>query len=194
LGIYVDLLGLVRFRPVVVSANSVTYSPLRRPTVLHLNWRDFDAAAPELAARGRQRLESTHVALLGTLRADGSPRISPVEPYLIATELLFGVMRSAKTLDLARDARCTLHSSVSDPNGSEGEFKVFGRAVPVTDPSVRDADDAAWWASYPREAADVFSIEIESAVFVAWNSADSSFEVTSWSPATGVRKRSASYP
>ncbi len=48
-------------------------------------------------------------------------------------------MRSQKTHDLLRDARCVLHSSVSDINGSEGEFKLYGRAVQVDD-RVREGD------------------------------------------------------
>ena len=41
--------------------------------------------------------------------------------------------RSVKALDLLRDPRCVVHSTVSDRLGSEGEFKVYGRAVEVTD-------------------------------------------------------------
>jgi pyridoxamine 5'-phosphate oxidase-like protein len=159
-----------------------------------VNWVDFEAAAPELAGLGRERFERTGVALLGTLRRDGSPRISPVEPYLVQSELLFGVMRSAKGSDLSRDPRVTLHSSVSDPNGKDGEFKLFGRAVLVTDPAVRDGDYEAWWKSYPAEAADVFALDVESAAFVSWNFDSMTFEVTRWSLASGMTKRSASYP
>jgi hypothetical protein len=57
-----------------------------------MNWREFEAAAPELAALGRTRFEATGAALLGTLRADGFPRINPVEPYLAAGQLLLGLL------------------------------------------------------------------------------------------------------
>jgi predicted pyridoxine 5'-phosphate oxidase superfamily flavin-nucleotide-binding protein len=64
-------------------------------------WRDLEAAAPEIARLGRERFERARVALLGTLRKDGSPRISPVEPYLTQGHLLFGTMSwSLKTRDL----------------------------------------------------------------------------------------------
>jgi len=45
-----------------------------------LDYRDVEQGAPELARLGRARLDATRLAMLGTLRRDGSPRISPVEP------------------------------------------------------------------------------------------------------------------
>ncbi|MEX2547455.1 MAG: pyridoxamine 5'-phosphate oxidase family protein [Chloroflexota bacterium] len=157
-------------------------------------WRDFEAAAPELARVGRGRFEATRVALLGTVRRDGSPRISPVEPYFVNGELLFGVMRSAKGVDLERDPRCALHSSVSDPNGSEGEFKLSGRAVLVSDAALRDARPDTWWNSFPVEAATVYSLDVESAAFVGWNFENMTYELTRWSQSAGVSKETAAYP
>jgi hypothetical protein len=159
-----------------------------------LNWHDFETAAPELAALGRERFERTNVMLLGSLRADGSPRISPVNPYLVAGELLFGAMHSAKSADLLRDARCTLHSAVSDGDGSEGEFKLFGRAVLVSDPAVRDVDASAWWHSYPPDKAYVFAMDIASAAFVGWDFANSRYNLISWSPGASLQRRSTVYP
>ncbi|HWJ31924.1 MAG TPA: pyridoxamine 5'-phosphate oxidase family protein, partial [Gaiellaceae bacterium] len=90
-------------------------------------WHEFEAAAPTLAQAARARFAGTSIALLGTVRADGSPRISPIEPYFTASHLLFGAMtRSAKTRDLERDARCTLHNAISDPTAGEAEFKLYG--------------------------------------------------------------------
>ena len=43
------------------------------------NWQAFSQQAPELAAFGRSRFGSG-VAYLGTLRADGGPRVHPVTP------------------------------------------------------------------------------------------------------------------
>ena len=49
-------------------------------------------------------------------------------------QLYLGMMwRSRKALDLIRDSRCVVHSTVSDRLGSEGEFKVYGRAAEVKD-------------------------------------------------------------
>jgi hypothetical protein len=157
-------------------------------------WREFETAAPELAALGRRRFEATNVALLGTLRRDGSPRISPVGPHLVLGHLLFGVMRSQKEADLARDSRCVLHSSVSQVNGSEGEFKLFGRALPVTDPALLGGDYEAWWKEYPPDRSSVFSLDIEAAVFIAWDAANGRYEATRWSASEGLLQRAESYP
>src|SRR5262245_66489877 len=76
------------------------------------------------------RLNSAHVALLGTLRRDGSPRISPIEPYIVEGQLLIGAMAwSAKVGDLRRDPRYVLHSVVTGPDSGEGELKLYGPAV-----------------------------------------------------------------
>ena len=41
-----------------------------------MNWAEFAEAAPELAEFGRERLEKHDLLLLGTIRNDGSARIS----------------------------------------------------------------------------------------------------------------------
>jgi Pyridoxamine 5'-phosphate oxidase len=121
-----------------------------------MTWRDLEAGAPEIARLGKERLDQTRVALLGTLRKDGSPRISPVEPFLTQGHLLFGAMSwSTKTRDLLHDPRCVLHSTVSDPDSGEGELKLYGRAAGVHD-EIRDGVPDAWWVGRPSEAASVF--------------------------------------
>jgi hypothetical protein len=57
-----------------------------------MTWHDLETAAPEIGRLGKERLDEARVALLATLRSDGSPRISPVEPYLSQGHLLFGAM------------------------------------------------------------------------------------------------------
>jgi hypothetical protein len=163
---------------------------LERP----MNWAEFEQSAPDLAQQGRERFERTHVALLGTLRADGSPRISPIEPFLIANRLVIGVMRSAKGNDLARDARCTLHSSITDINGSEGEFKVFGRAVPVLERDLAGADADAWWHGRPTASSALYSIDITGATFVSWDSRGGQMSVRNWSAQGTAKETSRAYP
>ncbi len=104
-----------------------------------VGWAHFAGAAPELAAKGLARFDATGLSLIGTLRRDGSPRISAVEPFVFEGELALGMMwRSVKALDLLRDPRCVVHSTISDKAGTEGEFKVYGRAVAVDDLSTRE--------------------------------------------------------
>ena len=135
-------------------------------------WAEFAEAAPELASLGEAQFARTGLALVGTLRRDGWPRISPVEPFIANGQLYLGMMwRSAKALDLLRDPRCTVHSTVSDRNGTEGEFKVYGRAVEVTDPKeLRQFCDAVYAAIGLRiedmeGQGHCFAIAIESVVF-----------------------------
>ena len=76
--------------------------------------------------------------MLATLRKNGWPRISPVEPLFFNGHLYLGMMwHSQKALDLLRDSRCSIHNAVSDRHASEGEFKVYGRASDITDPDER---------------------------------------------------------
>ena len=133
-------------------------------------WHQFAAQAPELAALGEAQFARTGLALVGTLRRDGWPRISPVEPYIVDGQLYLGMMwRSVKALDLLRDPRCVVHSTVSDREGTEGEFKVYGRAVEVTDLEERGRFGDAVYAAIgfrPEEPEyHCFVIAIESVAF-----------------------------
>src|SRR5205823_4219731 len=157
------------------------------PAAGQMSWRDLEADAPSLAREGWARFARTRVALLGTLREDGSPRISPIEPYLIAGELVVGVMPSPKLEDLRRDPRCALHSSVSDVNGSDGEFKVHGRAGSTGEPAILEAD-GAWWAGRPAAQAGVFVIEIDEAVLVTWSVDQGLMSTRRWSPGAALRE------
>jgi hypothetical protein len=88
-----------------------------------MKWSDFVAASPKLAALGEERMEQHGVILLGTLRRDGPPRITPVEPLIVDDELELGMMwPSKKAFDLLRDPRCQVHTVITDRNGTEGEF------------------------------------------------------------------------
>jgi Pyridoxamine 5'-phosphate oxidase len=157
-------------------------------------WRDLEKAAPDIARLGRERLEGARVALLGTLRKDGSPRISPVEPFLCRDHLLFGSMSwSLKTRDLRRDPRCVLHSAVSDPDAGEGELKLFGRAEEVAD-ELREGCSEGWWIGRPREQAAVFSLAIDQATFISWATDRDEMTVKRWSPRLGYRETTRRYP
>jgi general stress protein 26 len=103
-------------------------------------WSEFAEAAPETAALFLRRLETTGMALLATVRRDGSPRISPLEPDVSAGRLWLGSMPdSTKSRDLRRDPRCCLHSATEDKNVQNGDAKLFGRALEVTDVDERTA-------------------------------------------------------
>jgi hypothetical protein len=125
------------------------------------SWRAFRVAAPELGSKAEALFERSGVILLGTVRKDGSPRISPVEPLIVGHDLYLGMMwQSLKALDLLRDPRCALHSSISDRMAREGEFKLHGRVSEVRDMEERARYCAALKAKIgwrPRSRASISS-------------------------------------
>jgi hypothetical protein len=160
-----------------------------------MSWRALEVEAPEIARLGRERLEQAGIALLGTLREDGSPRINPVEPHVVDGQLLFAAMaRTPKARDLLRDPRCALHSAVCDPEGSEGELKLSGRAKVVDDPDLRERPPGAWWVGRPAEQARVFSLAIERAAFVSWDTGRGVMIVRRWAPELGFALVERAYP
>ena len=158
-----------------------------------MRWQDLEASAPEIARLGKERLVHARVALLGTLRKDGSPRISPVEPYLSQGHLLFGAMSSSlKTRDLLRDSRCVLHSAVTSPDEAEGELKLYGDAVEADD-QIRDSC-RGWWFERPRATATVFVLHVEQAAFVSWDIERGQMIVRRWSAKRGYAEGARAYP
>jgi hypothetical protein len=82
--------------------------------------------------------------MLGTLRRNGWPRISPCELDLVGDELLLGMRwQSPKARDLLRDDRCVLHNCTSHRDGTEGDFKLYGRARDEQDPALHEANRGA---------------------------------------------------
>src|SRR3954465_11775913 len=138
-----------------------------------MTWEEFRNACHELAALGEERFRTREVLLLGTLRRNGWPRISPVEMDFVDGELLVGMMpRSPKALDLLRDPRYVAHSAVSTRHGTEGDFKLYGEALPVDDPGRRAAYRAAikarigWGPGEPDYP--LFALGVQSAGFVVF--------------------------
>src|SRR3954447_26094731 len=96
------------------------------------SWNETEEAAPELAAAVRGRFEAHGLGLLATLRRDGSPRISGIEPLFASGELWLGMMpASRKSADLLRDPRLALHSATVDKDVADGDAKIFGRAEAI---------------------------------------------------------------
>lgn len=112
-----------------------------------VNWAVFEAEAPDLAARVRARFEAHKHLLIATLRRDAAPRLSGIEVTIALGELWLGMMPgSMKGRDLLRDPRFALHSAPLDLELFEGDAKVSGRALEVTDPAVL----ADYWGALGR--------------------------------------------
>jgi hypothetical protein len=101
-------------------------------------WTDFAAAAPRIAeVFARRHAAAGNLCMLGTLRADGWPRISPMEPRFLEGDLwLVGMPGTAKFADLQRDPRFALHTATVDTQVTEGDAKIWGRVEDVRDESL----------------------------------------------------------
>ena len=97
-----------------------------------MRWAQFVQECPELAEIARSWIADRHILLLGTLRSDGTPRISAVECDLVGDDLCTGMIwQSVKALDLLRDPRMTVHSLPPGMSNPEGDLKFYGTAVPI---------------------------------------------------------------
>lgn len=154
-------------------------------------WQEFEDQAPVLAAAVKGRLEEHGLGLLATLRHDGSPRISGIEPLIAAGELWIGMMPgSRKGADLRRDSRFALHSATADKNVTEGDAKLSGRAVTVTDGATVDAFRAAFrehTGYLPEGPIELFRATIDEASFL--RPAGDHLEIDSWRAGGPVQRR-----
>jgi hypothetical protein len=158
-----------------------------------MTFSEFELSAPDIARPLRARFESTGLCILATLRADGAPRLSPIEPSIQDDRLYLGMMPgSMKARDLQRDGRCALLTTVADKMDTSGEGKLFGTAVEVTDPDeVRRVLAAAIAATDLNVEAfagsHVFEVLVSGA---AWQHVDGDTWVTlSWVQGRPVRRR-----
>jgi hypothetical protein len=103
-----------------------------------ISWMDFKAQQPELARQGAGLLYHYGVGLafLGTIRADGGPRLHPMCPLLTDTGLYAFIIPSPKQQDLHRDGRYAMHSFPLEDN--EDAFYLSGAASYVSHPQIRD--------------------------------------------------------
>jgi predicted pyridoxine 5'-phosphate oxidase superfamily flavin-nucleotide-binding protein len=154
-----------------------------------VRWDEFARACPQIADHAAARFRKQELCMLGTLRADGSPRITPCELDFAAGHLILGMMwQSRKALDLLRDPRCVLHTCTTDRMGTAGDAKIYARALDVQDPELRQTyRDAVkeridWAPDEPNFHA--FSIDVESAGFITFAEPKT---VITWDRARGTR-------
>jgi len=156
-----------------------------------MRWREFVVACPEIAEVAEARFRGDELVFLGTIRPDGTARVSPCEVDVADGELLMGMMwRSHKALDLLRDPRITVHSATADRMNPGGDVKLRGRAIDVSDPALRRAYREAireriGWAPDEPEF-HLFSLDVASAAYLRFGD-DGVAKV--WDPVRGVRER-----
>ena len=154
-----------------------------------MRWDTFIQTCPEIAELAEARFRADELVLLGTIRADGSARISPCEVDFAEGRLLLGMMwRSKKALDLQRDSRIALHSVPSDRMNAGGDVKLYGRVVDERDSDVRAAFRETIlaridWAPDEPEY-HLFSLDVEEAAYTVFGEGS---QALTWTPGSGLR-------
>ena len=155
-----------------------------------MRWDAFEDACPEIAGLARERFALNQLVMLGTIRRDGSPRVSPCECDFGAGRLFVSMLwRSMKALDLFRDPRVVVHSVTSNKDGTDGDVKIYGRAIEERAPEVRAAFREAIrvrmnWA--PEEPSyHCFSVDVTGAGFLRFGDRA---QALAWDEARGLRR------
>ncbi len=138
-----------------------------------MHWSDLVSEQPSLAQLAYEKLIKPGVLLVGTVRRDGSPRISGVEPLIMDGQLWLSMLRdSMKARDLHRDQRLVLNSIVIGLEPAV-EVKVRGVAQPESDHPVQERYAAAvpreigWQPVVGRFA--LFSVKIDEVSYLGYD-------------------------
>ena len=158
-----------------------------------MRWSEMQSRQPRLADRVRQRVVAPGVTLVVTLRNDGTPRLSPVEPLLHDGGLWLSMMSgSLKARDLVCDPRLLVHGVVTARDGRDGEVKLRGQA--------RAESDTAKLESYAAAAAatlgwspevgrfHLFEVDIKHVASVRYAEHGDQY-LTTWPPGREVVRR-----
>jgi hypothetical protein len=155
-------------------------------------WKEFVDEAPAIAEVFVRRHRATgNLCMLATLRSDGYPRISPMEPRIFEERLvLVGMPGTTKFRDLGRDPRFCLHTATVDPYVGEGDVKLWGEARNVQDQGLHErfADDlfAESGLDLRGQAFDPFYVaDLTGGSSLQF--ADGQLTVTIWKPGEGER-------
>ena len=162
-----------------------------------MRWDDLHAQQPRLGAVANDRLLGPGVVLVATIRRDGTPRLSPVEPFVLDGDLwLSMLLGSLKATDLHRDPRVLVHSVVTGPNGEDGELKLRGTAVAADDHDIqqRYADAVAAALPWSPEVGrfHLFRIDVEDVTFLRYDNATGDQFLTRWPAASETVRRGTS--
>ena len=157
-----------------------------------VDWDDFAREAPRIAEVFVRRHKATgNLCFLATLRSDGYPRISPMEPTIFEGRLvLVGMPNTTKFRDLGRDPRFSLHTATIDPYVGDGDAKVWGEARNVQDQELHaqfaehlfnesgmDLRGQRFDPFYVADLTGASSVEIR----------DGQLTITTWKPGEGER-------
>jgi Pyridoxamine 5'-phosphate oxidase len=153
-------------------------------------WSEVEVASPDLGTEVRDRFERYGLAVMATVRADGSPRVSGIELLFGLGELWMGMMEgSLKVADLRRDPRVALHCATIDKAVAEGDAKIAGVAVAVSDSATFAAYRAAFLAvnaEMPEGPFPLFRMDVHE--ISTLRPAGDHLDIGVWTPAGGLRR------
>jgi predicted pyridoxine 5'-phosphate oxidase superfamily flavin-nucleotide-binding protein len=157
-----------------------------------LRWEDFANEAAALASKVENLIDQYGFALIGTVRRDGTPRISPVETHLLGTDLaLVMIPRTRKATDIGRDNRLILQSPVVNAANPGSEYKLRGSAAIIESNQGREAVAGAVEARSgwrPRPDWLFVAVVLSEATHIAW-SPDGTGVISRWSVTEGTTQR-----
>jgi hypothetical protein len=162
-----------------------------------MRWTEMEERQPRLGELARQRVLGPGVVLVATIRRDGTPRLSPVEPFVLDGSLWLSMMwESRKAADLTRDPRVLVHSVITTRDGGEGEIKIRGMARAEHDLSAqrRYAEAVAaslGWNPEPGRF-HLFEVDIDNVTFIRYDDATGDQHVVRWPPGHEFIRRGTS--
>ena len=138
-------------------------------------WEAILDDAPDLARRVRERFTANRHHVIGTVRADGAPRLSGTEVRIEPTGVSLGMMAGSRKLaDVRRDPRVELHSAPLEEGLTDGDARLTGRLV-ERDEALPEHPDAGH-----------FELLVERVVLVRVEGDE--LVVTTWDPVAGERE------
>jgi hypothetical protein len=153
-----------------------------------VTWEQFCAEVPELAALVRARLEAHKHLTMATVRADGAPRISGTEVELRGGQLYLGGMPGNRRFaDLRRDPRVAIHSGSDDPQAWNGDAKVSGQAIELTDPAALE-EFRGDVGQVPPGPFELFRVDLAEASVVQLSPERNHLVIDVWRHGEGVRR------
>ncbi len=151
-----------------------------------MSWSEFEAAAPEVARAGTRLLEDEPgvpgVAFLGTVGADGRPRMHPFVPAIVDGGLWAFVITSPKQRDLDRDGWYSIHSTLGPKDES---FLVGGSATRTDAANDRQRIAAHMPFSDIDERHVLYEFGVDRALWTEWTTPTSPVH-HNWRRTTGL--------
>ncbi len=145
------------------------------PDVVGARWAAFAEAAPAIGSAAEVLFARYEVVVLATNARSGHPRLSLVEPVVIGGDLVIGATAGdAKSTDLQRDARCSLHCMVIHRVHDETEVKAALTAVELTGDRLAAAIDVLARPEISWQPTIAFALEVEHAALITRDA------VTTW--------------